>query len=519
MNCRFIRSNSKCRTKHCEKTRLELSESHDRYVDLYDFAPVGYVSLNADGKVLESNLTAAALLGVSREQLQQQQNINRFFADRFLADVAWRHRREVLEADHRLACEVGMKSSNGVPLTVRWESVAAGTEPRRICRIAMIDLTTFKHVQQLQESEARYRTLNATFEQRVDHKLGKFNCWPKPSSSLGEGVMITGNMLGWPNPKIVYVNKAMLDITGYTAEEMLDNSPRMLQGERSDKSVLGKLRQELSACRSHRCEVVNYRKDGTTYDAEVFVSPMNDADGKNTNFIGIHRDITARKQVERALRDTEEMFLLFTNNSPAMAWIKDEQGRYVYQSDSFVEWFGDRTDDYRGKTDHEMLPVDIADEFRRNDVKAMHSGQTQEVIEEAVGAEGQTETWWNFKFPFTNLAGEKFIGGMGMDITKRLQAEAGLRDRRRDGFAMKKTSTAMASQGIEVRMRRTCADGRTTGGGTQACVEAIEGGGWTASGGSRSSGPLFGSARTCQSRVFAVRHQMHFSWRRNHRRV
>ncbi|MGZ8495890.1 MAG: PAS domain-containing protein, partial [Candidatus Binatia bacterium] len=51
------------------RAQAELAQSHDRFNHLYDFAPVGYITLDADGKVLEANLTLAALLGVERGKL------------------------------------------------------------------------------------------------------------------------------------------------------------------------------------------------------------------------------------------------------------------------------------------------------------------------------------------------------------------------------------------------------------------------------------------------------------------
>jgi PAS domain S-box-containing protein len=120
-------------------------------------------------------------------------------------------------------------------------------------------------------------------------------------SHLAEGIVITSDGLAWPGPRIVFVNQAMCRITGYTADELIGRTPRLLQGAGSDRSVLAAMRSELGAGRSCEIEITNYRKDGTPYPAEMFVTPIFDAAGKHTHYVAIHRDISRRKETEDAL--------------------------------------------------------------------------------------------------------------------------------------------------------------------------------------------------------------------------
>jgi PAS domain S-box-containing protein len=140
-----------------------------------------------------------------------------------------------------------------------------------------------------------------TLEQRVAERTEEVRLLGEAVSHLAEGVVITSDGLEWPGPRIVFVNDAMCRITGYAAEELVGRTPRLLQGPATDRSVIARMRAELAAGHHCQVEVVNYRKDGTAYPAEMFITPIVDPVGKHTHYVSIHRDISERKQAEDAL--------------------------------------------------------------------------------------------------------------------------------------------------------------------------------------------------------------------------
>ncbi len=119
-----------------------------------------------------------------------------------------------------------------------------------------------------------------------------------------EAIMITDAELDWPGPRIVFVNPAYSRMTGYTAEESLGKTPRMLQGPKTDKAVLRRLRHDLDHGEMFEGEAINYRKDGTEYDLEWQIAPIRDADGKVTHYVAVQHDITQRKLATRELERT-----------------------------------------------------------------------------------------------------------------------------------------------------------------------------------------------------------------------
>lgn len=104
-----------------------------------------------------------------------------------------------------------------------------------------------------------------------------------------------------PNNPIIYCNRAFERITGYSTEETLGQNCRFLQGSDTDPAVLERIRHALRE--EQECQVIlqNYRKDGTPFWNELAISPVRDASGKLTHFIGVQTDISDRQLAQEAL--------------------------------------------------------------------------------------------------------------------------------------------------------------------------------------------------------------------------
>lgn len=143
----------------------------------------------------------------------------------------------------------------------------------------------------------------------------------------------------------------------------------------------------------------------------------------------VARNCTADRE---ALRQSEERFRLFMDHSPMIAWIKDAAGRYVYLSKGFENRVDVRLDDWRGKTDAELWPSATAELFRKNDLEVLTRDQAMQVVEATVNGEGSQRYWLNVKFPMRDAQGQRFVAGIGLDITDRRRAEEEARQRLRE---------------------------------------------------------------------------------------
>jgi PAS domain S-box-containing protein len=124
------------------------------------------------------------------------------------------------------------------------------------------------------------------------------------------------------------------------------------------------------------------------------------------------------KRAEEDLRQSEGRFTLFMDNSPAVIFMKDEQGHYVYMNEAYQKRLNVRLEDRQGKTDFEIYPLAIAEEYRKNDHAAIVAGHSIVFSEETPGPEGEHFYWLVYKFPFQDASGRTFVAGIGVDITE-----------------------------------------------------------------------------------------------------
>jgi len=120
-----------------------------------------------------------------------------------------------------------------------------------------------------------------------------------------QGVLITDPHL--PDNPIIYVSPGFEKITGYSAEEVLGQSCRMLQGEDTAPESLREIQQAIEEQRPCTVELLNYRKDGTTFWNSISISPVTDAEGKLVNFIGVQTDVTEKRKLEDRCRQSQKM--------------------------------------------------------------------------------------------------------------------------------------------------------------------------------------------------------------------
>lgn len=111
-------------------------------------------------------------------------------------------------------------------------------------------------------------------------------------------IVITSPELELPGPQIIYANKAFCDNTGYSLDELLGQTPRILQGELTQREVLDRLKDNLKKGEFFQGSTVNYRKDGTQYWVEWNISPIYDTNNELSCYFCVQHDISIQKELE-----------------------------------------------------------------------------------------------------------------------------------------------------------------------------------------------------------------------------
>ncbi|MBI3468423.1 MAG: PAS domain S-box protein [Planctomycetes bacterium] len=242
-----------------------------------------------------------------------------------------------------------------------------------------VEVALYKHAadEQVRQVREELRRLNETLEQRVVEQTSKVKLLAAAISHLGEGVVITDDDLDGPGPQILFANEAMCRITGYLADELMGRTPRILQGNGTDRATLNHIKQELSAGRSCTAELVNYRKDGTPYVAELFITSLFDADGRRTNFVSVHRDITERKRTEQALRESQERMRGILHTAVDAIVTIDQRGIISDVNPATTRMFGFAQEELVGQNVKVLMPPPYCDEHDGYLARFLQTGQAR----------------------------------------------------------------------------------------------------------------------------------------------
>lgn len=145
-------------------------------------------------------------------------------------------------------------------------------------------------------------------------------------------------------------------------------------------------------------------------------------DGKPLKLIGTHTNITERKLAEERLTKSEKRFSSFMANTPTMTWIIDEYNVFRYLNASYMHFFR-ITGEAVGKSVYEVFPKEVCDRFVENNWKVLDRNIAIELTEEGVSPDGLKQIYHTYKFPLDPENGVRMLGGVALDITKKVELE------------------------------------------------------------------------------------------------
>lgn len=179
-----------------------------------------------------------------------------------------------------------------------------------------------------------------------------------------DSILITDLNLEKPGPKIVYVNDGFCKMTGYSKEEVIGKTPRILQGPKTDRAVLDRLKSKLTNGQSFFGQAVNYRKDGSEFVNQWDIHPLTDKEGNITHWVSYQHDITERKRAEKRLVDTNVDFDDLQEESKRTVVDVDLQGNIVMANKAFRELIGYGKDELKQIKAWDLFPKKYRDSLK-----------------------------------------------------------------------------------------------------------------------------------------------------------
>jgi len=143
-----------------------------------------------------------------------------------------------------------------------------------------------------------------------------------------------------PGPRILYVNNAFARMTGYSRDEVIGRTPRMLQGPESDRAALDRIRVALKSWKPVREELINYRKDGSKFWVELSIFPLVNENGWYTHWVGVQRETTEQNAIRGKLLESQNRLRTLTESIPSLLWTADARGKCEYVSASCADYLG-----------------------------------------------------------------------------------------------------------------------------------------------------------------------------------
>ena len=158
-----------------------------------------------------------------------------------------------------------------------------------------------------------------------------------------------------PDGRIEYVNPKFSELTGYSAIELLGKNPRILQSGKTSPEEYQAMWELLYETGEWKGEIKNTKKDGEFYWAYENISAIKNSQGEISHFLAIEEDITKRKQVEFALKESEQRFRQMAEMTGEWLWEQNPEGYYIYCSAAVKNIIGLGPDEVIGKHYTELL--------------------------------------------------------------------------------------------------------------------------------------------------------------------
>ncbi len=257
-----------------------------------------------------------------------------------------------------------------------------------------------------------------------------------------------GMAIASPDGRFLRINPAYCDTMGYSAAE-LQQMTLLDITHPDDRAANWQLIQQLlnGEISSFFLEKRYVHKSGETVYALLQVVLERDADGRPLHLIGQAVNITDRKKAEEAQHANQQLLQGLIENSTALVFVKDLDGRYLMVNTPFEKAIQMSRAEIHGHTDHELFVADIADRIRQNDLTVIENGAPMQFEEDPTEDLDGSVTYLSVKFPLCDEAGRPYaLAGISTNISKQKKTESLLRQQKLQLESLRQVGLEIAAQ-------------------------------------------------------------------------
>ena len=245
----------------------QLEDEISTHYQHYDIAPIGYLSLDPTGKIIELNQTLAIMLGTHKKEFLRHQFTD--FLEPEEQDIFYRFQQKITQSQKLVTCQLRMIGKNGETRWMKLDCIQLQSYQQQPVYIAVNDITHLKVI------ESDLLLASKVFDES------------------NEAIMVTD-----ANLTIIKINDAFTKITGFTEKDVIGQHSRILHSDKHDSSFFQQVWSELNKNGQWQGETWSKRKNGEVYPEWLSITNVKDSEDRVTHYISISSDITLRKSNE-----------------------------------------------------------------------------------------------------------------------------------------------------------------------------------------------------------------------------
>ncbi len=417
------------------KTELDLLRS--LYSDFYESSPVGYLTVDRNGQIIEANIRCSEMLGVKREAICGT-NLLLLAIDE-LREAARLFLRNVFESGGFQRCKLKLKRGQGAVFQALLDGmpIRAGSEKLSQCRVAITDITERERVERLLHIQRDLsRELSTVFDLKTAASCLLESCLRIEDVDCGLFYVVDA---GGDSMKLI-AYQGLKDAELPIESDSFDRGTRLFQIViRGSPSYL----EGDSLMRIHELEffskagirtlcAIPVHYEGSPVACLVLASRRLDeipsvSRAALESIATETGSVFIRIKMDSALRESEQRLRGIMDNASSLIYVKDMAGRYALVNEQFAQLFKMSKESFEGLTCQDIFPPGAAEEFLAHDKEVLCSRKPV-TFEETYRFPSGTRIFLVTKFPLFDKDGNPCgVCGIDMDITQRKRAEDRLR--------------------------------------------------------------------------------------------